>query len=60
MRESGRAAACWREAAAAMRDAGDHERAARLEQKAANAQSDVSLQSREFTVPYVSSGAEAR
>jgi hypothetical protein len=32
------AAACWREAAAAMRDVGDYEEAARLERMAADAQ----------------------
>jgi hypothetical protein len=37
MRQSARAVECWREAAAAMRDAGDHEEAARLGQLAANA-----------------------
>ncbi len=36
MRQPGRAAACWRDAAAAMRDAGEHEEAARLEQLATN------------------------
>jgi hypothetical protein len=35
---TGRAAACWREAAAAVRDVGDYEEAARLERLAANAQ----------------------
>jgi hypothetical protein len=39
LRQPDRAATCWREAAMAMRDAGDHEEAARLEQLAANAQS---------------------
>ena len=39
VRQPDRAAACWREAATAMCDAGDHEEAARLEQLAANAQS---------------------
>ena len=38
MEQPARAAACWREAAAAMRDAGDHEEAAHLDQRAANAQ----------------------
>jgi tetratricopeptide (TPR) repeat protein len=38
VRQPGRAAACWREAAAAMRDAGDQQEAARLEQLAADAQ----------------------
>jgi len=38
-RQPDRAAACWREAAAAMRDVGDHEEAARLEQLTENAQS---------------------
>jgi hypothetical protein len=37
------AAACWGEAAAAMRDAGDHEEAVRLEQLAANAQTGQHL-----------------
>jgi tetratricopeptide (TPR) repeat protein len=36
--QPGRAAACWREAAAAMREVGELEEAARLEQQAANAQ----------------------
>jgi hypothetical protein len=36
LRQPGRAAECWREAAAAMRDAGDREAAARLEQLTAN------------------------
>jgi tetratricopeptide (TPR) repeat protein len=39
MGESGRAAACWREAAEAARDVGDHDQAAHLEELAANAQS---------------------
>jgi tetratricopeptide (TPR) repeat protein len=38
MRQPGRAAACWREAAAAMRDTGDHAEAVPLEQLAVNAQ----------------------
>jgi tetratricopeptide (TPR) repeat protein len=38
MMQSGRAAVCWRDAAAAMRDAGDHEEAALLDQKAASAE----------------------
>ena len=38
MRQPGRAARCWREAAMAMRDTGDHEEAGRLEQQAANTQ----------------------
>lgn len=38
MRQLGRAAECWREAAAAMRDAGDADEAGRLEQLAAHAQ----------------------
>jgi len=39
LRQPDRAATCWRDAAAAMRDAGDHEAAARLEQQAASARS---------------------
>ena len=39
LRQPDRAAMCWQDAAAAMRDAGDQEEAARLEQLAANAQS---------------------
>jgi hypothetical protein len=39
MRQPDRAAMCWREAAAAMRDAGDDEAAGRLEQRAADVQS---------------------
>jgi tetratricopeptide (TPR) repeat protein len=35
LRQSERAAECWREAAAAMRGAGDHEKAGRLEQLSA-------------------------
>ena len=38
MRQPNRAARCWREAAAAMRDAGDHEEAERLERWATGAQ----------------------
>ena len=38
MQQHDRAAACWREAAAAMREAGDNEEAERLEQRAANTQ----------------------
>ena len=38
MEQTDRAAASWRKAAAAMRDTGEHEEAARLDQKAANAQ----------------------
>ena len=39
LRQPDRAATCWREAAAAMRDAGDHEQAGFLEQLATDAQS---------------------
>jgi tetratricopeptide (TPR) repeat protein len=38
MEQPGRATASWRKAAAAMRDAGEHEQAARLDHEAANAQ----------------------
>jgi hypothetical protein len=38
MRQPDRAAMCWREAAAAMHDVGDHEEAGRLEQLAVDAQ----------------------
>jgi tetratricopeptide (TPR) repeat protein len=38
MEQPDRAAASWRKAASAMRDADEHEKAARLDQKAANAQ----------------------
>ena len=38
MKQPGRATDCWRAAAEAMRDVGDHEEATRLEQQAANAQ----------------------
>ena len=37
LRQPDRAAECWREAAAAMREVGDHDQTARLEQLAANA-----------------------
>jgi hypothetical protein len=37
-RQPGRAAACWQEAAEAMRDVDDHEEAVRLEQLAADTQ----------------------
>jgi len=39
MRQPDRAAMCWREVAAAMHDAGEHEEAGRLEQLAANVRS---------------------
>ena len=39
MRQSDQAATCWREAAAAMHDVGDHQEAGHLEQQAANTQS---------------------
>ena len=39
LRQSEQAAECWREAAAAMRGAGDHEEAGRLEQLSASTRS---------------------
>jgi tetratricopeptide (TPR) repeat protein len=39
LRQPDRAAECWREAAAAMHDAGDHQAAERLEQLAADTRS---------------------